>query len=100
MFLSALLWASPALASPVTIDRTPPNAKPSTKPRAAPRATPQAAPARRPAPASSAERARYAARDAQSPNAKQYMGGHETVVYVGASAVVVVLAVVLLIVLL
>jgi hypothetical protein len=50
--------------------------------------------------ASKNEMSRYAAREAKNPDAQRFAGGHETVVYFGASAVVVVLAVVLLIVLL
>lgn len=56
--------------------------------------------ARGAAPATPKEMSRYAAREAKSPDAKRFAGGHETVVYFGASAVAVVLLVVLLIVLL
>ena len=68
----------------------------------APAVTPGEAPrsvARRAKPATSAERERYAAREAASPGAKRYRGGDDVVV-VGASTLTVVLAVVLLVVLL
>jgi hypothetical protein len=52
-----------------------------------------------PAPLSSSERERYAERQRNSPDAKQFKGGDATVV-IGASTATVILAVVLLIVLL
>ena len=52
-----------------------------------------------PRPASSADRMSYAAREAATPDAKNYKGG-DAVVVIGASTATVILAVVLLIVLL
>lgn len=52
----------------------------------------------RAAPASRTDRSRYAAREAASPEAKQYRGGGDVVI-IGSSAVVIVLLVVLIIVL-
>jgi hypothetical protein len=52
-----------------------------------------------PRPISSADRARYAAREAASPGAKRYQGGG-AVIIISASALAVILLVVLLIVLL
>jgi hypothetical protein len=49
-------------------------------------------------PATRADRSRYAAREAASPEAKQYKGGDDVVI-IGSSAVVLVLLVVLIIVL-
>lgn len=94
--LATSLWASPAFSAPASIQRASPSAEATPRQRAAP----QVAQTKRPAPASSADATRYAAKDAQAPDAKRYRGGHETAVYVSASAVAVVLAVVLLIVLL
>jgi hypothetical protein len=90
--LAVMLSASPAFAAYQSSGRA-----------AAEDPSAQRAPApatRKPAPASAKEMSRYAAREARNPDAKRFAGGHETVVYFGASAVVVVLAVVLLIVLL
>ncbi|HTQ04821.1 MAG TPA: hypothetical protein VMI54_13240 [Polyangiaceae bacterium] len=50
-------------------------------------------------PATRADRSRYAAREAASPEAKQYRGGGDVVI-IGSSAVVLVLVIVLLVVLL
>jgi hypothetical protein len=52
-----------------------------------------------PAPLSASERERYAERQRNSPNAKQFKGGDATVV-IGASTATIILAVVLLVVLL
>jgi hypothetical protein len=78
-----------ALAAPVAPPSRAPAAAQTTAP---PRATP--------APASSAERARYAARDAASPGAKNFRGGDDVVIGIGATTATVVLAVILLVVLL
>jgi hypothetical protein len=91
--LAVMLSASPAFAAYQT-----PSRPAATEAEPAHRAPAPAA--RRPAPASAKDMTRYAAREAKSEDAKRFAGGHETVVYFGASAVVVVLAVVLLIVLL
>jgi hypothetical protein len=90
--LAVMLSASPAFAAYQAPSRSP---AADTGAQRAP-----APAARKPAPASPKEMSRYAAREARSPDAKRFAGGHETVVYFGASAVVVVLAVILLIVLL
>jgi hypothetical protein len=50
--------------------------------------------------ATSAERSRYAAREAASPEAKQYRGGADVVIISASALAVIVLAVVLLVVLL
>jgi hypothetical protein len=99
-FLTVALLGSPALAAD-------PSRTPSHKTTVAPgqpspapvTPSPTATGALRPTPATTSEAARYAAREAASPDAKKYQGGHETVVYVSASAVAVALAVVLLIIL-
>jgi hypothetical protein len=91
--LAVMLAASPAFAAYQA-----PSRPAATEAGSAHRAPVPAA--RRAAPASPREMTRYAAREAKSQDAKRFAGGHETVVYFGASAVVVVLAVVLLIVLL
>jgi hypothetical protein len=90
--VAVMLSASPAFAAYQA-----PSRSPAADAGAAQRAPAPAA--RKPASASPKEMARYAAREASSPDAKRFAGGHETVVYFGASAVVVVLLVVLLIVL-
>lgn len=91
--LAVMLCASPAFAAYQAPAR-PAGAEAGTAHRA------PAPTARTPQPATPKEMSRYAARDAKSPDAKRFAGGHETVVYFGASAVAVVLLVVLLIVLL
>jgi hypothetical protein len=91
--VAVMLGASPAIAAyqaparPIATEAEPAQRAPAPA-------------ARRAAPASPAEMSRYAAREANNSDAKRFAGGHETVVYFGASALVVVLAVVLLIVLL
>lgn len=57
------------------------------------------APSPAPARASSAERSRYAAREAASPEAKQYRGGADVVIISASALAVIVLAVVLLVIL-
>jgi len=85
----SLLIATPAYASEGrrVINETP--------------AAAQTAPVRSPAAARAtrSERSRYAAREAASPEAKQYRGGDDVVI-ISAGAVALVLAVVLLVVLL
>src|SRR6185436_4256910 len=91
--MSVLAFETQALAAPA-----PPrgNAPSSTAtPTTAPPRTPSAA-----APVSSADRARYAARDAATPGAKNYRGGDDVVIGIGATTATVVLAVILLVVLL
>jgi hypothetical protein len=91
--LAVMLSASPAFAAYQAPSRVA-----GTEAGSAQRAPAPAA--RHAAPATPKEVSRYAAREAKAPDAKRFAGGHETVVYFGASAVVVVLAIVLLIVLL
>jgi hypothetical protein len=91
--LAVMLGASPAIAA----YQAP--ARPAAT-EAGPAHRAPAPAARQAAPANPEEMSRYAAREAKNPDAKRFAGGHETVVYFGASALVVVLAVVLLIVLL
>ena len=95
---SLALLASMLLAVPAHASRVAPEAAGS---RAAARVeTGQRAPvAARGNPGTRAELRRYAQREAASPNARHYRGG-DMVIYIGASALVVILVIVLLIVLL
>lgn len=90
--LALMLSASPAFAAYQA-----PSRPATAEARSAQRAPAPAAD--RAAPATPKDMKRYAAREAKSEDAKRFAGGHETVVYFGASAVAVALLVVLLIVL-
>src|SRR3954447_374803 len=88
---SAIFGASTAFASEPAHNPSPPSVVDTRAPSAQSPSAPQAA--------THADKARYAAKEAASPNAKDYKGGDDVVV-IGASTTAVVLAVVLLVVLL
>lgn len=90
--LFALLLTTPAFATQRqhAVTEAPLAARTSAPARVSPPVTLRATPS---------ERSRYAAREAASPEAKQYRGGDDVVI-ISASALAVVLAVVLLVILL